>query len=228
MNNHNLPSRKDYYEKAQSWDQEIIAGTLASRKRAWQITAASLVITTMALTALILLLPLKTFAPYVVTVDAQTGYLELTKGLVSSALTEDEAITESNLVRYVSMREQYNPLILEENYRTVSLMSSDLALKDYKHLWSSTNPTNPSVTLGKDKSVSIRIKSVSLISDNIASIRFIREMHSAEAITKNHYNAIIGFQYTKKPMRMEDRFENPLGFQVTSYRINPESPETVQ
>ena len=37
------------------------------------------------------------------------------------------------------------------------------------------------------------------------------------------YSAVIGFRYTGAPMRMEDRFVNPLGFQATSYRRDAET-----
>lgn len=226
MQNSKTHSCENYFNRGQKWDEEIVAGALASRKRAWAVASVSLVISMLSLAALILLLPLKTFAPYVITVDKHTGYVEMTQGLVSGAMSEDEAITESYLVRYVSMREGYNPAILENNYNTVSLMSADTALKDYKSLWSSANPDNPSVKFGQDKSISIQIKSVSFISDAIASVRFIKTIHGTEGKAETHYNAVIAFRYTDKPMQMKDRFENPLGFQVTSYRINPEIPET--
>lgn len=214
-----------YFKNALRWDEEIVAGALKSRKIAWFAASGSFLITLIALAALILLLPLKTFEPYVVTVDRQTGYLEVAKGLASDAMTTDDAVTESNLVRYVSMREQYNSAILRENYHTVSLMSAEQALNEYKGLWSASNPNNPSVTYGTNKSVAVRIKSVSFISDKIAAVRFIRTTHSLDQDTEGHFNATITFRYTDKPMRMADRFENPLGFQVTSYRVNPETAE---
>ena len=71
--------------------------------------------------ALLLLLPLKTFEPYVVTVDRSTGYLELTRGLYQGNLTQDEAITQANLVKYVLCVNPHNPSILRENYELVSL-----------------------------------------------------------------------------------------------------------
>jgi type IV secretion system protein VirB8 len=36
------------------------------------------------------------------------------------------------------------------------------------------------------------------------------------------YTAVIGFKFSGTPMRAEDRFLNPLGFQVTSYRRDAE------
>ena len=177
---------------------------------------------------LILLLPLKTFEPYVVTVDRSTGYLELTKGLEDGKLTEDRAITEANLVKYVSLREQYNPPILEKNYRSVLIMSDSFALEEYQSLWEAQNPNNPSVKLGGDAFVDIKIKSVSFINDKTASVRFIRETIKNDRIRSSDWNAIIQFRYSQKPMQMKHRFSNPLGFQVTNYRINPEVLETIR
>jgi type IV secretion system protein VirB8 len=35
--------------------------------------------------------------------------------------------------------------------------------------------------------------------------------------------AVVRYRYSTEPMKLEDRFVNPLGFQVTSYRRDPEA-----
>lgn len=220
--------RKDYYEKAATWDHEIIARALQSKRRAWIIAFASLGISILCLSTLILILPLKTFEPYVVTVDRSTGYLEVSKALKELTLSEDQAVTEANLVKYLSLREQYNGAILRQNYETVELMSAEQALKDYQALWAATNPDNPSMKLGHDIFIDIKIKSVSFINDNTASVRFLRERRDNDRVKTSHWNAVIQFRYSQKPMKMKDRFSNPLGFQVTTYRVNPEVLETIR
>ncbi len=130
----------EYYKKGETWDQEVIANALLSRNRAWIMAFFCMGIAALSLLTLILILPLKTFEPYVVTVDQTTGYLEVTKGLYDGNLTQDEAVTQANLVKYVSLREQYNPAILKENYEAVELMSDGEALKEFQELWSGTNP----------------------------------------------------------------------------------------
>ncbi len=220
--------RTEYYNKASTWDQEIIAGALHSRNRAWLVTGASMMISVLSLLTLLFILPLKTFEPYVVSVDKNTGYLEVAKGLSSGTLSEDQAITESNLVRYVSLREQYNPAILKENYDIIALMSGDSALKQWQQHWSAQNPDNPSKILGKEKSIDVKIKSVSFLNDKTASVRFLKETNEKTSIKISHWNAILHFHYSQKPMRMADRFSNPLGFQVINYRVNPESLETIK
>ena len=218
----------EYYKKGETWDQEVIANALLSRNRAWIMAFFCMGIAALSLLTLILILPLKTFEPYVVTVDQTTGYLEVTKGLYDGNLTQDEALTQANLVKYVSLREQYNPAILKENYEAVELMSEGEALKEFQELWSGTNPDNPSRKLGAKASIDIKIKSVSFINDKTASVRFMREVRENDRIKTGHFNAVIQFQYSQKPMQMKDRFSNPLGFQVTHYRINPEVLERVR
>ena len=220
--------REHYYDKASTWDQEIIANALLSKKRAWIFAFLCMGLAVLSLLTLILILPLKTFEPYVVTVDRSTGYLEVAKGLNDLTLSQDEAVTEANLVKYVSLREQYNPAILKQNYETVEIMSAEQALKEYQELWAASNSNNPSVKLGRKASIDIKIKSVSFINDKTASIRFLREVRENDRVKTSHWNAVIQFRYSQKPMQMKDRFSNPLGFQVTTYRVNPEVLENIR
>ena len=220
--------REEYYKQGTTWDQEVIANALLSKKRAWIFAFLCMGVSILSLLTLILILPLKTFEPYVVTVDRSTGYLEVSKGLNDTTLSQDEAITEANLVKYVSLREQYNPAILEQNYEAVSMMSDEKALREYRELWAETNPNNPSRRLRNKGSIDIKIKSVSFITDKTASVRFIREVRENDRTKVSEWNAVIQFRYSQKPMQMKDRFSNPLGFQVITYRVNPEVLENIR
>ena len=219
---------ENYMNAGDTWDREIFANMQQSRNRAWLLSFVCMGISILSLITLVLILPLKTFEPYVVTVDRSTGYLEVTKGLAQGNLTQDEAITEANLVKYVASRESYNPAILRENYDFVSLLSTGKALTEFRSLWDGKNPNNPSIIYGRQTSIDIKIQSVSFITDKTASVRFLREVHENNQIKTSSWNAVIEFQYSQKPLKMADRFSNPLGFQVLSYRINPEVLETIR
>jgi type IV secretion system protein VirB8 len=223
--NQNKDSLEQYFADAETWDKEIFANINLSRHRAWLVAFFCMGTTTLALLSLVLLLPLKTFAPYVITVDKSTGYVEVTKGLYDGNLTIDQAVTESNLVRYVSTRESYNPSVLRENYSFVTLMSAGTALSEFQRLWDGKNPDNPSVRVGTKAAISIKIKSVSFLNERTAAVRFLREYHADGQIKTSDWNAVAEFRYVREPMKMEDRFQNPLGFQATSYRVNPEALE---
>lgn len=222
------PELQNYFKGGETWEREIIANALQSRNRAWLMSFVCMGVAVLSLITLLLLLPLKTFEPYVVSVDRNTGYLEVTKGLYQGNLSQDEAITQANLVKYVSLRESYNPSILRENYELASLMSHGQALEEYQQIWNGKNPNNPSVVLGRKAAIDIKIQSVSFLNDKTASIRFQRELKENNQTKISYWTAIVDYQYAQKPMRMADRFMNPLGFQVTSYRVNPEVLENVR
>lgn len=221
-----MKSLNKYLEDGETWDQEIFASLQQSKARAWLVSFFCMGVTALSLITLVLLLPLKTFAPFIVTVDKSTGYVEVTKGLYDGNITVDDAVTEANLVQYISRRESYNPSILRENYHQVALMSTGAALNEYQQLWDGKNPNNPSVRLGALAGIEIKIAAVSFLNERTASVRFERILHQNEQTSTSAWDAVIDFQYVNKPARMEDRFLNPLGFQVTSYRVNPEAAET--
>ena len=102
-------------------------------------------------------------------------------------------------------------------------MSDKAALKEYEELWSAQNPDNPSIKLKNNGYIDVKIKNISFISDDIAQIRFMLETRERDIITRTHWNTIIKFRYTQKPMKMIERFANPLGFQVFSYRKSQET-----
>lgn len=228
MRLHSKTDAESYFRQGDTWDQEIFANMHQSRNRAWMLSFLAMGIALLSLLTLVLILPLKTFEPYVVTVDRNTGYLEVAKGITDGPLTQDDAITQSNLVRYISARESYNPAVLKENYDFVALLSSDKALSEFQQLWDGQNPKNPSIVYGKKAAIDIKIQSVSFLNNNTASVRFIRDLHENNQVRRSIWNAIIQFRYTQKPIKMLERFQNPLGFQVTSYRLNPEVMEQVK
>ncbi|MEM8820089.1 MAG: type IV secretion system protein [Pseudomonadota bacterium] len=211
-----------YFEDAATWDLDVYRRLKASRNRAWLLSFIFLGIAALSLVCLALLLPLKQFEPYVITVDKSTGYVEATRGLRPGPLTQDEAITQANLVRYVILRETYDPPDIEENYNRVLLMSEEEALAEYQQLWASSNPDNPARTFGFDVEVDIQIKSINFLNDRTASIRFLRNQAERGVTRTSHWVAIIAFRYVERPERLLERFENPLGFQVTSYRVDQE------
>ncbi len=211
-----------YLQEAKEWDLQIHANLTSSKNRAWIIAIFSMAIALCALICLMLLLPLKSYEPYVITIDKNTGYTQMVRSLKKGAISENQAVTESNLVRYVSMRENYNPHILKENYKNIALLSDKKALQEFEELWSAENPKNPSKLLGYKGSIDVKIKSVSMLNETTAQVRFLTQKRKQERITTAHFSAIVKFQYTQKPMKMIERFANPLGFQVISYRKSQE------
>ena len=72
---------RSYFQDGERWEQEIVKKAKRSRSLAWFVTLIFGAITLLSLTALVMLVPLKSFEPYIVEVDKNTGYMEVKAGL---------------------------------------------------------------------------------------------------------------------------------------------------
>lgn len=215
-----------YFEAANDWQDDIYGRLKRSNQIAWSIASAAGLLAAMTALALVLVLPLKEFAPYVVTVEKATGYVEVSKGLHASALASDEAITIANLAQYVLARETFDAADFKHKYKHVELHSAPDTQAQYRSLFKDGNPENPVKTYGHDAVRAIEIKNVTFLNESkdTAAVRFAATTthHKSGRITDHHYMAIIKFRYVQTPEQLKDRFINPLGFQVTSYRRDTE------
>ena len=220
------PTHDAPWDAAATWEQATYLSLRRSMRRAWACTTAALSLAFMALLALTLVLPLKEFAPYVVTVDKNTGWLEVTRGLHEGNLTQSEAVTMANIVRCLTARETYDATDYAERYREVGLCMTGRALDQYRRLHEQSNADSPAVRYGFDGIIRVEIGSVNLLSATtaLASFRTILEWRGREVV--NHWRAAMTFSYTNKQFTMRDRFINPLGFQISSYRRDPDLSPT--
>ena len=220
---HKAKELERYFEDGRSWEYDSIGQMRTSRNRAWILAAVFAVLAFMSLGSLFALMPLKQFEPYVITVDKATGHLEMARGLQTGPLTQDEALTQSLLVRYVSAREGYFPALNPLNYDQVSLWSEGDALDRYQSAWSRSNPDNPAKILGNEAEITTEIRGVNFLNDRTASVRFTRIQTERGREQTSHWAAIITFRFVETPTRMRERFQNPLGFQVSKYRLDQET-----
>ena len=220
--------RKRYYQEGASWAADVHGSLRASRRIAWTIAGAAVIVAALEALALAALAPLKTVVPYTITVDRQTGYVQLASSLKpGGALTQDQAVTQSFLVQYVLARETFDATDLRDDYRKVMLWSAGDARAQYQHLMQKTTPDSPLNLYSPTTVVSTTIESVSLLSPTTALVRFDttrREGGSTTAVQTQPWAAVLAFRYANSPMSMGDRFTNPLGFQVTRYRRDAETP----
>ncbi len=114
---------------------------------------------------------------------------------------------------------------LNADYRKVALFSADAARSSYLTKMQVSNPESPLILYPRTTVIDAKVKSVSPIGPNTVLVRFdtIREDPRAQPQPAGSWVAVIRYRYSSQPMRIEDRFVNPLGFQVTSYRKDPEA-----
>lgn len=225
MNEHSRPSLDDYYAQAATWNQDRLKSLRTSQRLAWWIAGAAVLIAVLEAIALALLTPLKTVVPYTLMVDRTTGYVQALKPTEKAMIAPDTALTQSFLVQYVTARESFDINTLANNYRKVALFSGDRARSSYLSTMQANSPQHPLATYPRSSVVETRVKSVSPTGADTAFVRFdtVRTDANGQQQPPNSWVAVIRYQYSGEPMKLEDRFVNPLGFRVLSYRKDPEA-----
>ena len=212
-----------YYQDGLTWERDIARRNRVSRSLAWIVAAAATIIAAMAVGALMMLMPLKTYEPYMVVVDQSTGFVEVKRPIAEGPLSQQEAVTTFNLVRYVKARETYDPKGLKDNFDLAQLLSTGDASRDLTEYFSPANPQNPIKLLGANAGVSVNIKSVTFPNEKTALVRFSTDEKTQTNVVTHNWVSLLRFRYTSTPARNEFRFENPLGFQVMEYRRDQET-----
>jgi type IV secretion system protein VirB8 len=229
MNEHRREKLDSYYAEAASWNRDRVSAMHSSRRIAWWIAAVAAAIALLEAIALVLLTPLKTVEPYTLMVDKTTGYVQALRPLDQAKISPDSALTQSFLVQYVIAREGFDIATLNANYRKVALFSADTARTSYLQQMQISNPASPLTLYPRTTTLDVRVKSVSPIGNDAELVRFdtVRSDAGAQPQPPNSWVAVIRYHYSGAAMSLDDRFVNPLGFQVTSYRKDQEvlSPE---
>ena len=215
---------KRYYAEARTWDQDRLAGAYRSRRLAWIIASVSGVIAIVAVGAVAALAPLKSVEPFVITVDRSTGATEITTALTGDrSVTYDEAVSKYFLAQYVRVREAWVPAAAKENFDSVAILSDPKEQDRWQQYFDSHNLASPQNVYGPKTTVDVSIRNIAFVNPKVAQVRYARTVRpDVGDVVQTNWIATITFDYITAPMSEKDRFRNPLGFQVVSYRADPE------
>jgi len=214
---------KAYFDDARRWDQDRLKTAERSKRVAWTVAVLASGVAIAASAAVAALAPLKSVEPYVVRVNQTTGSVDVMTGLTGErGVTYNEAVSKSFLAQYVRAREGYLPPAAQENFQFVTILSTPDEQQRWADLYRATNPQSPQVVVGPDGSATVTIRNITFINDKVANVRFSKTVRLGQEVKVTDWIATLTFAYTKAPMLESDRIRNPLGFQVDSYRADPE------
>ena len=198
------------------------------KKLAWRIAAIGFALAAMAITALIILLPLKTTEIELWSVDKQTGRYEYMTRIKEQNISTEKALAQALAAHYVRLREGYNYFALQRDYDDVQLFNSDSVNRDYLDGFNSNQA--PDVIFNKaEYVVSIDIISnvhaTATAPDHLATLRIKRTIRRIvdNSVKTDVWNIRLTYRYLpQKQLTDSQREVNPLGFIVTSYQRDKE------
>lgn len=219
-----MTGSKNIHEEAMDWEASRIHAIEISERRAWKITFSLVFLLLISWITIVLIMPLKETVPYLVRVDSATGVTDIMTTLTDKRMAYEDVMDKYWLVHYVRARESYDWYTLQKDYDTVGLLSSSNVGSQYAHLFEGENALDKQ--LGKKYAISVHILSVVPNGKGIASVRFAKRMKRVDSkseVPAENYVATIGYEY-QNPSKMKEsiRLVNPFGFQVLSYRVDPE------
>lgn len=165
---------------------------------------------------------IKKFDPFVIQIDDTTGMAKIVNPLAPSILDGNEALARYFIKKYVLARESYNPVDFDtEAKKTVRLLSSNSIYWDYRG-YLKNDEVNPSVKYGQKNTTYLVVKSWSKLSENKYILRFSINETAGNRLTFNKI-AVVEFNYVPMELTDAERDVNPIGFQVTGYRVDDDN-----
>lgn len=245
MFNSNKNTTNDKIQKAvkKSLDFEttLVDIRKKSEKRAWVVAGVATFSSLCLLGGLFYILPLKEKEPYLVMADIYTGQATVAKlagDWNNFDITKNEAVNKSNISHFIIARESFDSQIIYDNdWATVYSMSVAGVSDSYRNLMNKSNPNSPFNLYGSTQSIRVKILSIVLNNsgkadgrDASATVRFQRFLlNKSTGISRFIDSNVATLTYTyNSNLKMDEKYrlKNPLGFQVLSYRVDPDASES--
>ena len=223
---------KDFYTKGRDWEADRQARLEKSEKRAWMVAGIALTAAFCAIAGMALMAPFKQTVPYVFAIDKTSGNVEFVSAADNrSVMGYQELLDKHWATKYVTARESYFYKLLQTDYDNVLAMSGEDVARQYAKQFEGVDAIDKK--LGANIEIKTKIISVTLAHDAIGSkavVRFEKTMRRGQAeISEPPQYFVATFAYEYKPSMFgqeKDLIQNPLGYRVTSYRVDAEINST--
>jgi type IV secretion system protein VirB8 len=215
---------RDYYQTAKHWYEEVYESTLCSRDRYRCLAIALCGLLTLALIALILLLPLKQYFYRILTINQTTGEVVQLKELETTRLPESWVMARYFINQYLQTKNAYHYDDVKRSFNVTLAMSAPSIVKKVEADMVDTNPASPINVLGKEGYQDVIVFSINPLNANTALARFRILTHPKDDTLHSKpsdFQVVIKWDYQNKKASLEERDLNPLGFRVTYYQASP-------
>lgn len=219
-NNAEENEEKDAIAEVRNWYSDRYQTIVVQRNLLFLVTLFSLVGVFISVFAVERVTSSKSIEPFVVEIEKKTGITNVVDPITRSEMFADDALTKYFLVKYVNARETYDSTTSKFNYNKVRLMSGRTVYSEFRKFIK--GPDSPEATYGAQTKTEMKVRSAQIVRPGVAQVRF-SIIKSGQKSGVNHYIAYIEYGFYVIEMPQEERYINPIGFQVHSYRVDEET-----
>lgn len=204
-----------------TWYSDRYENLISQRNILALLTITSFIAVVVAIIAVGKISISKSFSPFVIQIEEKTGSAKIVNPVSSDLLSGNEALSRYFVKKYLTARETYNPVDFERNTRkVVRLFSSSYVYRAF--LSYIRKPENdPTVIYGQRNETYLRLKSFQKLR-NQYFVRFsvIEQLGRQKVFDKI---ATLTIEYLPMELTEEERDINPVGFQITGYRVDDDN-----
>ncbi len=209
-------------KQVRNWYEERFENITVQRNLLFVLLLVLLCLSIVSVAVVAYVVNTKRFDPFVIQIDDTTGMVKVVNPINSSVLSGNDSLAQYFIKRYVIARETYNPVDFEtEAMKTVRLLSSSSIYWSYRGYLKS-NEVNPVIKYGQKNTTFLIVKSWSKLGEKKFMLRFSINETAGNRMVFNKI-AIVEFDYLPMELADGDRDTNPIGFQVTGYRVDDDN-----
>jgi len=209
-------------EPRRNWYADRYQRVLVQRNILALVTLVALVVVLLSTISVARLTPLKSVQPFLIQVDERSGVTQVVNPLQAKEMSENEALRQHFVTNYVRARESYDVSSYGYNFDAVRVMSTPPIFNQYRRLFDPTNKESPVSQHGADYKRYVDFKAITFLNDNTAQVRAAITEDTRAGRSEKRYIILLTFDFVKLELTLRDRYMNPLGFQVSNYRLDEE------
>ena len=211
-------------KELKNWNADRYQSTVIQRNLLLLLLLACFVLIIISLSTIRYLKNTQSIDPFVIEIEKKSGVPTVVKPLSIQTYSANEAIKRYFVMKYIRAREEYFPETFNDNFSNVVrvLSSSDVYYSDYRNKFGYNNPSSPHNLYGNGSYRTVGLKSIIFPSSTSAQVR-INLMVTGQVNLSMDKIIYMEFDYFNLNMNEADRLINPLGFQVTLFRMNDEN-----
>ena len=174
---------------------EVIYGTFR-REKQWKIAFAGMaVVASVAIaSAAYVVTSFTPPAPIVVPYDVNTGVAVPNAAVKAISLSEDDAIINASIYRYVVDRETYNQLDNDVRIKRAMAMSDDGALAGLRRLWNSAGTNYPPTVYGDRAIIEVNVVGITPITNDRAQVRMIKRLITQDGVSEGAFTSVVKYR----------------------------------